>query len=210
MQRFENLPSVESIKNRYGIHTPYMVLMAATFSSHKDYDLFLKVAKLVTTTRDDITFLGAGASDKDDADFQRMLRLSAGSPRIIFRDRISEIEAVMNAADVGILFSNKAVHGEGISNSVIEFMSLKKPVVANDAGGTVEVVRHNKNGYLITKETPAEIATLITGLIDDPEKRSAFGEASKNMINEMFSLEKMGQSFEKVYDEVLRQSGGAN
>src|SRR5690606_25465743 len=104
---------------------------------------------------------------------------------------------------IGMLFSNKTVHGEGISNSIMEYMALSKPVIANDAGGTLEILRHNENGYLINKQTEDEIVKLIISLLDDKSKCDAFGQASRQIIEESFSLNKMGNAFEEVYRELL-------
>ena len=81
-------------------------------------------------------------------------------------------------------------------------MSLAKPVIANDAGGTKEIVQNNVNGYLVTNQTDNEIKGLITELIDDPEKCAAFGSAGRKIIEGSFSLDKMGKAFEKTYEEV--------
>lgn len=83
-------------------------------------------------------------------------------------------------------------------------MGLGKPVIANDAGGTNEVVHHNVNGYLVTSQSETEITGLIMSLIDNPEKRSAFGKAGREMIEASFSLDKMGKAFEETYEEILR------
>ena len=124
------------------------------------------------------------------------------NPRILLTGRIHDVEALVNTCTVGVLFSNKAVHGEGISNSVMEYMSLARPVIANDAGGTKEIMQHNVNGYLVTQQTENEIIAMIMGLIDNPEKCTAFGNAGRKIIEGSFSLDKMGKAFEKTYEDV--------
>ncbi|SHF39252.1 glycosyltransferase family 4 protein [Flavisolibacter ginsengisoli] len=200
MNRFNNLPDVEQVKAKYNIHTPFAVLMAASFTPYKDYDLFLRVANHVTKLRNDITFIGAGGYEKSDAEYKRMLRLSAQNPRILIRERIDDVEALVNACTIGVLFS---VNGEGISNSIIEYMSLSKPVIATAAGGTKEIIRNNENGYLIINQTEEEISDLIIGLINNREKYEAFGKLSKRIVEESFSLESMGKAFERVYEDAL-------
>lgn len=198
--RFLNLPDFELTKAKYGINTPFAVLMSASFSPNKDHERFLKIAKKITEVRDDITFIGVGAHD-DSQEFKNLKKLSAGHPRILFPGRITDVEALIQACTIGVLFSNKSVHGEGISNSVMEYMMLSKPVIANDAGGTREIVHHNENGYLVDNHTEDEIAAMILDLINDRKKRESFGARSKEIIMDTFSLEKMGKAFELVYRE---------
>jgi glycosyltransferase involved in cell wall biosynthesis len=196
--RFLHLPAAAEIKFKYKINTPVAVVMAASFTDNKDYDTFYNVAELVTRLRDDITFIGVGRYDKDNPKYERILRLSNNNPRILFPGRINEVEALVNACDIGVLFSQDS-HGEGLSNAILEYMALGKPVIANDSGGTKEIVLHNKNGYLITKQTVAEIAGLLISLVDDKEKYQTFATASRNIIKETFALDTMGFSFEQVY-----------
>jgi glycosyltransferase involved in cell wall biosynthesis len=203
--RFDNLPSPEKIKTKYGIKTPFAVVMVATFSPNKDYALFFNIAKQITSVRDDITFIAAGDDCKDKSTVKRFRKLINGDPQILLTGRIPDVEALVNSCTVGVLFSNKDVHGEGISNSVMEYMSLARPVVANDAGGTKEIVQHEVNGYLVTRQAENEIIAMITGLIDNPEKCAAFGNAGRKIIEDSFSLDKMGKAFEKTYEEVLNR-----
>lgn len=203
LNRFHNLPDTCTVKSKYGISTPYAVIMSASFSPNKDYDLFYNVASRVTTIRNDVTFIGIGVSH-DERKFRALQSLAHANNRILFPGRIDDVEALVNACDIGVLFSNRNVHGEGISNSIMEYMALSKPVIANDAGGTKEIVHHNKNGYLIKDHTEEEIVKLILELLDDKDKAKAFGEASREIIEESFSLERMGDAFEQVYLEALK------
>jgi glycosyltransferase involved in cell wall biosynthesis len=199
LNRFENLPAPEQVRSKYGIETRFAVLMVATFSNNKDYQLFFSIAEQVTSKRKDITFIAVGDNCEDASVVPRLDESFRHNPRIILTGRISDVEALVNSCNVGVLFSNSAVHGEGISNAVIEYMALARPVIANDAGGTREVVHHNVNGYLVTGQSESEIAGMITSLVDNPEKCTAFGKAGRAIIKESFSLDKMGKEFEQTY-----------
>jgi glycosyltransferase involved in cell wall biosynthesis len=199
MNRFTSLPNAESVKAKYSINTPYTVVMSASFSANKNYGLFYRIAEKITSTRKDITFIGVGQSH-DDVKFNSFLELIRKNPLIILPGRIDDVEALVNASDIGILFST---NGEGISNSIMEYMALSKPVIANEAGGTKELVRHNENGYLIDKQSDDDIVAMILELIDNSKKRENFGKRSKSIINKHFSLDKMGKSFEQIYRQTL-------
>lgn len=199
LARFENLDTPGAMKAKYGIHTPFAVVMVATFSINKDYRLFFSIAEKITATRNDITFVAVG----DGSEEEKFKGFAVRNPRIVLTSRISDVEAFVNSCTVGVLFSNKEVHGEGISNSIIEYMCLAKPVIANDSGGTREIVHDQVNGYLVTQQTEEEIIGLITGLIDNPDKCAAFGKAGKQIIDASFSLDRMGNAYEQTYGEAL-------
>jgi glycosyltransferase involved in cell wall biosynthesis len=198
LRRFENLPSVEAIKAKYSIETVYSVVMTAAFSNNKDYELFCKIANMITSKRQDVTFVGVGAIHNN-YDFRKLALSVSGNHKVKLLGRIDEVEALVNACNIGLLFSNKAKHGEGISNSIVEYMALSKPVIANDAGGTKEVVYHKQNGYLVTDESNEEIVQMINELLDNKEKCKSFGNRSKQIVEEKFSLEEMGKAFEQSY-----------
>jgi len=203
LERFSNLTAAEQIRSKYGITTPHAIVMVASFSINKDYDLFFRVVKQITGTRNDISCIAVGGNNDDDNWHNTFSQESKKNPRIIITGRITDVEALVNTCTLGVLFSNTGVHGEGISNSIIEYMSLAKPVIANDAGGTKEIVHHNVNGYLVTNQSEKEIAVWITGLIDDPEKCTAFGNAGRKFIENSFSLNQMGKAFEQIYRDSL-------
>ncbi|AEW03325.1 group 1 glycosyl transferase [Niastella koreensis] len=202
LQRFENLDSPESMKVKYGIKTPFAVVMVATFSNKKDYPLFFSIAQQITRIRNDISFVAVGDNSTDMSEFEQYRELANRNSRVVLTGRIRDVEALVNCCTIGVLFSDK-INGEGISNSIIEYMGLAKPVIANDAGGTKEVVHHEENGYLIARHTENEIVKLIIDLIDNPEKISAFGKASRKIIEESFTLDRMGKAYVQTYREVI-------
>ncbi len=206
LERFNNLPPAAIIKNKFRVKTKFTVLMAARFSIKKDHKKYLQVCKYVQHTDKDITFFAAGdginlAKMKQ---FAKDLRLD----NIQFTGRIDNIEELISICDIGVLLSNSNVHGEGISNSILEYMVLEKPVIANDTGGTNEIIKHNTNGYLINNESADEIARLLVDLIHDKNKRKTFGENGKKMVHTLFTLPKMGEEFEKLYEEARKINEG--
>jgi glycosyltransferase involved in cell wall biosynthesis len=201
-KRFLDLPAKEVVLKKYSIETPFLITMAASFTANKNYDLFIEVAKAVLTKRKDVTFIGVGRYDSKN-EFERIKDKAKGNPNIIFPGMINDVEALVNASTMGVLFSNSKVHGEGISNAILEYMALGKPVVANDAGGTREVVLSDRNGYLISEQSSSEVAEMIIALLNDTEKCREFGEFSKKLIEENFTIDKMGDSFIDIYKNVL-------
>lgn len=198
LNRFGNLfPSYQQ-KKVYGIKTKFVVIMVASFTNKKNYDIFLDIAKRINLIRKDVSFIAVGDGDnlkkiKQRAEIEAISNLQ-------FLGKIPDVENVVFCSDIGVLFSP---FGEGISNAIIEYMALGKPVIANDAGGTREIVNHGVNGFLITTETADEIVSIINSLLDDEEKRLKMGEAGKQTIRESFTVDRMGKEFIKVYTEVL-------
>jgi glycosyltransferase involved in cell wall biosynthesis len=200
LERFEGLPDVAAVKEKYNILTPYTVVMVASVSPNKNYRLFFDIAQVITKIRSDISFIGVGWYIEDDPDYQDIKELTCNNGRLLFPGNINDVEALVNACDIGVLFSP---NGEGISNAIIEYMSLGKPVIASRIGGNTELIQHNENGYLVKESSADEIAELVIELIDNKDKRDEFGKKSKEIILHSFSLERMGEKFEATYRDAL-------
>ena len=64
-----------------------------------------------------------------------------------FYGKCKDLKKILNESDIGILSSSE----EGFSNSILEYMAKKLPVIATDVGGNSEVVKHGYNGYIVKK-----------------------------------------------------------
>ena len=199
LRRFNDLPDPKVVKNKYNINTKYAIIMAAAFSIEKKYDLFLAVAELITGMREDVSFIGVGENVRSAAEFVRIREKAKTNSRIILPGKIDDVEALINACDIGVLLT----FSEGISNAIIEYMALCKPVIASDGGGTKEIIQHGVNGYLLYEDDPQIIALLINDLLDDRYKRISMGEKGRDLIKKTFSIEMMGVAMEKAYKSVL-------
>ena len=200
MNRFNNLPDKQLTRNKYGLCTSYIIIMVASFSDNKDYDLFVEIAKIISFKRNDVTFLAIGSG----IHLERIKKkvFDDQIKNVLFTGLNHEVENLIDIADIGVLFSP---NGEGISNSIMEYMALGKPVIANDAGGTKEIVRAGVSGYLITNESSKEIAGLINELLSDKEKKQKMGEVGRKLIHESFTIDRMGKEFDKVYHDILNK-----
>jgi glycosyltransferase involved in cell wall biosynthesis len=202
--RFQDLPDIHEVKRKYGIKTKFAVIMVATFSKNKDYTYFLNLAKFLSKQREDVTFVAVGTFHKNENHYyNNFLQAIQHQKNIIATGVIFDVEALVNACDIGILFSNPLVHGEGLSNAILEYMALGKPVIANNAGGTKEIVKHLENGYLVNEESPQEVAQVVSDWLDNDTLRYKLGQIGKKMIEQSFTLDKMGAAYSKLYRDVL-------
>jgi glycosyltransferase involved in cell wall biosynthesis len=201
IDRFKNLPEIKSIQNKYNIKSSHIVIMVASFYFTKNYDLFLDIAKEVILKKRDALFIAIG----DGILFEKIKKRAKDEDiqNVLFTGKLNNPEELINISDIGVLFSTD---GEGISNSIMEYMALGKPVIANRAGGTNELVSHNLSGYLISNESPTEIATLILELLDNPNRRIDMGNKGKEIIQKRFSINRMGQEYIDIYNSLFQHS----
>ncbi len=89
---------------------------------------------------------------------------------------------------------------EGFSNSILEYMSASKPVVATNVGGAAEAIVQDKTGFLIDSNDDFALAERLIKLLSDPERAAKMGEAGRRVIEEKFSLERQLGSTLELYD----------
>jgi len=168
--------------------------MVASLSNVKNYDLFLDVAKNMYKDRKDITFIGIGGGHEYKRIHDRIENEKIYNIKLIGPQK--EVEPIINTSDIGLLFSNVK---EGFSNSIMEYMALRKPVIATNAGGTKELIESGKTGFLVSNDNINEICQKIIFLLNNPDIRFKMGELAYKTIKDKFSVEKMAAQFIDLY-----------
>lgn len=89
---------------------------------------------------------------------------------------------------------------EGLGSAALAAMAAGVPVVASAVGGLPEVVDHGRTGFLVAD---ADFQTPVRRLLDDPQLASQLGRAGRERVEREFSVDRMLQRTEQVYEEVL-------
>jgi glycosyltransferase involved in cell wall biosynthesis len=184
-ERIGEVVEKQIIRKQLNINTKYVIGMVATFSEFKDYKTYFSAAHLLLKKREDITFLAIGS--KTDSAISRELAGNFKSENFRLLGKQSNVESLINAMDICIL----STFSEGVSNAILEYMALGKPVIATYGGGTNEIIRDNDTGFLISPSNPEELAQKIEILLNDEALANKMGLAGKERIKKSFSIEKM-------------------
>ncbi|MEM9831025.1 MAG: glycosyltransferase family 4 protein [Bacteroidota bacterium] len=97
---------------------------------------------------------------------------------------------------------------EGLSQSLLEAMALGVPVIATQMGGNSELIREGVNGLLFENGDEQQLAHYINQLLDTPELRESFAEAGRRTALEDFSLDRMLDQYEILFQELRRPKSG--
>jgi glycosyltransferase involved in cell wall biosynthesis len=196
--RIKNLLSIEEIKSNFGIEEDYLVGMVASFSINKDFKTLLEAAHIVRKKNSHIGFICTG-----DGVLREDLENKFSSEGIYFTGRLNDVESIMNLCNVGVLMSNNSTHGEGISNSLMEFMAQATPVIASDNGGNTELIEHGTSGTILSENDPELLAGTIIHHYENSEYYQQIGKNSRKRVEEVFSIDGMVAAFKNVYSESL-------
>jgi glycosyltransferase involved in cell wall biosynthesis len=181
----------------------FVIGMVAAFEQRKDYKTLIKAALSLVKTNAYVRFLLIG-DGHDLGQIKNSVPVEFRN-KILFLGRRNDVESIVNLFDIGILLTNSKVHGEGISNSIIEYMALGKPVIATRGGGTNEVVIDNENGYLVNAEDSNQLVESVQKLMNNKNLLEKFGSKSCELAHRVFDLKIMTRNYIEMYRQVLQE-----
>jgi glycosyltransferase involved in cell wall biosynthesis len=91
---------------------------------------------------------------------------------------------------------------EAFPIGVLEAQAYGVPQVATDVGGTAEAVTPEV-GVLVAPRDPSALAQAVVTLLCDPARRSAMATASRRQHAARFTVNRMVQETERVYQQVV-------
>lgn len=92
---------------------------------------------------------------------------------------------------------------EGLSQSLLEAMAMGVPVIATNAGGNPDLIKHGKNGLLFEDKDTDQLRKLIQEVRESPEKRTGLIQEGKKTAFEDFSLEKTIADYENYFSDII-------
>lgn len=121
------------------------------------------------------------------------------SDRVRFWGEQARPERLIACADVMLLPSEQ----ESFGLAALEAMACAVPVVATRVGGLVEVVEHDKSGFLHEKEDHAGMATSVRRILTEPGLKRRLGREGRRAVMEKFSPELIVSRYENLYSRVI-------
>jgi glycosyltransferase involved in cell wall biosynthesis len=196
-ERLNTLPDKFKTVSELQITEPFLVSMVASFSINKDFKTFLEAAHMVRSHNETIGFLCVG-----DGPLKSSLEEKYKSDGIYFLGRRNDVEAIINCSDIGVLLTSSKVHGEGISNSLMEFMALQKLVIASNSGGNSELIENGISGIIIKNNDGRILANIINRMVEDRDKLQEIGDNAGQRIAKHFEISRMVDEFISVYKSI--------
>ena len=172
-----------------------IVAFVARLTDVKRPDRLLEVAERVASQMPDAIFVVGGGAEPDELD-----RLWASVERadVRFFGWIADVGQIYAAADLVLLTSD----AEGMPVSLIEAGLCGRACVASDVGSVGEVVLDSRTGRVVPPDATA-LADAVIELLRDDERRDLYGAAARHHTREVFSLDRLIDTTEQVYDAVL-------
>jgi glycosyltransferase involved in cell wall biosynthesis len=88
---------------------------------------------------------------------------------------------------------------EGLGVVLIEALRNRKPVVASQVGGIVDVIKDGETGLLVPEKDPDALAEAVLRLLEDPALARRLGEQGYVYATEFFDWDRITDRLEAVY-----------
>lgn len=186
---FHPRPETERIPGR-------LVCVASADSPLKGVANLLRAAAKLATERD--VSLTVVSKPTPGGPTERLVDELSLRDRVTFVSGIDDTELgeLLSRAEVAVVPS----YYEGFSLPAVEAMACSTPLVASRAGAIPEVVGPDGDAArLIEPGDPEELAATIGGLLDDPSRRRAMGEAAWNRVQERFTWRAVAEATARRY-----------
>jgi glycosyltransferase involved in cell wall biosynthesis len=162
---------------------------------------FLRTAVQISKEYKDISFLLIGSKLKSDPNDG--IEIEINKAKSILQSKLyilghrDDIPNLLSIMDVFCLLSWR----EGLPVSVIEAMMLSRPVIATNIRGSRELVKHNENGFLVTKKDEKDAYVSFKKLITNNQMRESYGKKSRDIAVEFFDIENVTNT---IYKNILK------
>jgi len=164
----------------------------------KGYPYLIEAIKTLKENMDiKLLILGEG---EDKRKLETQIRGFNLEKNIFLLGRKENVSNYLNASDIFILASL----WEGLPIALLEAMACGLPVVATNVGGIPEVIKDGLSGFLVDSKNSIMLAEKIEYLLNlNIESRKEMGTEGRKIVEEKFSLEKMTENYENLYEELL-------
>ncbi|MBL7004920.1 MAG: glycosyltransferase family 4 protein [Gammaproteobacteria bacterium] len=172
----------------------------------KGHDVFIKAAAILLQTHAELAFVIIGGTKADEgADLAYIEKLKTvitennlGS-QFYFTGFQTNIPAIVESLDIACVPSDN----EAFGLTVIEVMAMNTPLVASNAGGIPELLRHQQDGLLMRPKDQISLAEQLKILLEAPQLAEQYAASAHQRIIQHFSQTSHAEKLLQHYDDIL-------
>jgi glycosyltransferase involved in cell wall biosynthesis len=191
--------SGEKIRKKRNWGNDTVMISVGRLAPEKNWPLLLEATALVLkdVPHFRLALIGDGQDRKNLEGLAKELGIRK---RVTFTGALSfsEIPSYMKAANLFGFAS--ATETQGLAT--LEAMAAGLPVVAVDASGTRDILKHGQQGYLVENNAEA-LAAGIKKLLSNPDRMQKFAEAAYKKA-QSFNIEHLTDKLLGVYEQAIR------
>jgi glycosyltransferase involved in cell wall biosynthesis len=189
-----------SLRQQLGLEHSFIVGQFSRLSPWKGQHVLIDA---LLHCPEDVTALFVGEALFGEQDYathlhQKVIELGL-EHRVKFLGFRSDIPALMAACD---LVAHTSTAPEPFGRVIVEAMLCQRPVVAAEAGGAMELVEHDQNGWLCPPRDSQQLAEIITTCRSQPEKTEAIAQQAQIQALQKFDVAKINQQIKQLLEQL--------
>lgn len=195
--------SMESVRKDLHIGDGSLLLAAGRLIQRKGFLTLIDAMPTILEAAPETTLVVVGRGPLQDRLERRISELDiATSVRLAGYVDETDLGALYSLCDVFVMPTGEDANGqvEGFGLVFAEANSYGKPVVAGRSGGVVDAVVDGETGLLVTPNDPADCAKAVVGLLRDPERARAMGEAGRRRVETELGWERFAEKLLHAVD----------
>lgn len=162
--------------------------LIARLNKSKGIREYVAAARRVREGYPSIVFGLAGwLDDNPDSVSEEAVRHWQAQGWVKFYGKVADVRPLLADTSVYILPSYR----EGMPRTVLEAMSMGRPVITTDVPGCRDTVQHGKNGFLIQKESVDGIVHSVLQFIEHPSLVEKMGKRSRELAEKKYDVFKV-------------------
>jgi len=138
----------------------------------------------------ELWIVGTGSAESELRELVKGRRI----PGVKFVGFVKNVRETMLASDIVVQPSLY----EPFGITLLEAMACAKPVLCTRIGGMPEVVKENQTALLVPPDSPPDLAVALMELVHNQSRREEFGHASRQRLEEHFTLSVMADRLEEM------------
>lgn len=163
-------------------------LMCARLLWSKGIREYLNAISIVKKCSPDVRFMLVGGLDhNDEALTKDELEKAISLYNIEYIGYASDVRPMIDQCSIFVLPS----YHEGLPRSVIEAMSMGRPIITTDAPGCKDTTLDGVNGFIVPIGDYNQLAQRMIKLANDPDLRLKMGKESHRICLERFDVNKV-------------------
>ena len=147
-----------------------------------------------------LVIVGDGAERRALAE---LLDASAARGRFWFAGERSDVPEIMRGLDCFVLSSR----AEGVSNTILEAMASRLPVIATNVGGNAELIEPGMTGQLVAAGDTEALARAMLLYFNNRSLARRHAKAARRTAEARFSLKRMVADYTALYEHSLAAAG---
>lgn len=179
-----------------------IVVCVGRLAKYKGQEVLLAACALDRTGQYRLVFVGDGP---DRPALEARAAALGVAARVVFAGARNDVAPFLALADCVALASTE----EGMPGSVLEAMSMARPVVATAVGGVPEAIEDGGTGLLAPPGDPGALARAIAAMLADPARAQAMGRAARDRAERAYAMDRMVRETQAMYETLVAGGAGA-